>query len=169
MTVTQTYSIYVACLAAYNNGKLHGVWVDIDEGTTLDDVIEEVQTMLRNSPEEGAEEWEIHDTDWYGGHSPTTIEEAVEYVEKLSESYLDDDAFASFVSLWGVDDAGHADEAYAGKWDSDEAFAENYVDEMGYLNQIPEHLHYYFDYEKYAADLMINDYSEHNGYYFSKN
>ena len=25
-----TPSIYVACLAAYNNGHLHGKWIDVD-------------------------------------------------------------------------------------------------------------------------------------------
>lgn len=166
--ILETYSIYVACLASYNAGTLHGVWIDIEEGTTVDDVMEQVQAMLKESPEEYAEEWEIHDTGWFGGHSPTTIEEAVEYVEKLANSGLDDSVFAAFVSLWDVDSADHAAEAYVGDFASDEEFAEEWVDMCGYLDQVPENLRWYFDYEKFARDLMM-DYCEEDGHYFSHN
>jgi len=30
-TATDTPRIYVACLAAYNAGKLHGEWIDADQ------------------------------------------------------------------------------------------------------------------------------------------
>ena len=49
--------IYVACLAAYNNGFLHGRWID---ATTPDEIMEEVQAMLAASPIPQAEEWGIH-------------------------------------------------------------------------------------------------------------
>jgi antirestriction protein len=47
--------IYVACLAAYNNGKLHGKWIDAAQDA--DDIQSEVDDMLKTSPEPGAEEW----------------------------------------------------------------------------------------------------------------
>jgi antirestriction protein len=40
--------IYVACLASYNNGVLHGVWIDC-EGQSSDDIQTEVNDMLRDS------------------------------------------------------------------------------------------------------------------------
>lgn len=36
-------SIYVADLAAYNNGKLHGVWINATDD--LDDIQEQVNRM----------------------------------------------------------------------------------------------------------------------------
>lgn len=42
-------SIYAADLAAYNNGTLHGCWIDLD-GKDADDVWEEIAAMLRASP-----------------------------------------------------------------------------------------------------------------------
>lgn len=42
---------YVACLASYNAGILHGTWIDIDEDTVGDDIREEIAKMLRASPE----------------------------------------------------------------------------------------------------------------------
>ncbi|MEL6257053.1 MAG: antirestriction protein ArdA [Bacteroidota bacterium] len=35
------------------------------------------------------------------------------------------------------------------------AYAEHYLEETGQIEQIPEHLRYYFDYEAYARDLVL--------------
>ena len=56
--------IYVACLAAYNNGCLHGRWID---ATTPDEIRREVSAMLRASPESDPEESAIHDYEGFGG------------------------------------------------------------------------------------------------------
>lgn len=40
--------IYVACLASYNNGRLHGRWIDAD--SSVDVMQEQVDAMLRESP-----------------------------------------------------------------------------------------------------------------------
>ncbi len=58
--------IYVACLAAYNNGKLHGAWIDATQD--IDDIQEQVSQMLDESPEEDAEEYAIHDYEGYDGY-----------------------------------------------------------------------------------------------------
>lgn len=55
--------VYVACLAAYNNGQLHGVWVDATN--ELDDIWEQINAMLAASPVPGAEEHAIHDYDGF--------------------------------------------------------------------------------------------------------
>ena len=51
--------IYVADLAAYNNGKLHGVW--IEACSDMHDIWKAVSKMLKSSPEQMAEEYAIHD------------------------------------------------------------------------------------------------------------
>ncbi len=53
-----TPSIYVACLASYNNAILHGVWIDATQSE--DDIMKEIWEMLDNSPEPNAEEYAIH-------------------------------------------------------------------------------------------------------------
>lgn len=62
--------IYVADLAAYNNGKLHGVWINATDD--LDDIQEQVNQMLAESPEGFAEEYAIHD---YEGFDSYTLNE----------------------------------------------------------------------------------------------
>lgn len=56
--------IYVACLAAYNSGILHGEWIDACQDA--DDIKAAVDAMLKRSPEPGAEEWAIHDFEGFG-------------------------------------------------------------------------------------------------------
>tara|TARA_R110000737_G_scaffold120641_1_gene152914 strand:- start:5403 stop:5864 length:462 start_codon:yes stop_codon:yes gene_type:complete len=57
---------YVACLAAYNRGRLHGVWIDATQ--ELDEIQEQVNVMLKESPEPDAEEWAIHDYEGFGSY-----------------------------------------------------------------------------------------------------
>jgi antirestriction protein len=64
--------IYVASLSDYNNGILHGRWIDIDESSDVDDIHEQIAEMLRRSPAaekygDVAEEWAIHDYDGFKG------------------------------------------------------------------------------------------------------
>ncbi|MGL1161851.1 antirestriction protein ArdA, partial [Vibrio parahaemolyticus] len=56
--------IYVACLAAYNNGKLHGRWIDANQSTDL--IWDEINDVLKTSPEPDAEEWAVHDYEGFG-------------------------------------------------------------------------------------------------------
>ncbi len=51
--------IYVACLVAYNNGNLHGAWINACQDE--DAIHNEIRDMLKASPIENAEEYAIHD------------------------------------------------------------------------------------------------------------
>lgn len=62
--------IYVASLSDYNNGILHGRWIDADQD--VDTIHEEIAKMLKESPVarkhgDVAEEYAIHDYDGFGG------------------------------------------------------------------------------------------------------
>ncbi|MDX2266075.1 MAG: antirestriction protein ArdA [Hyphomicrobiales bacterium] len=72
--------IYVACLAAYNNGYLHGAWIDADQDAY--EIRNEIAAMLARSPIENAEEYAIHD---YEGFEGVTIGEydSVESVAQM--------------------------------------------------------------------------------------
>lgn len=50
--MSEEIRIYVADLAAYNNGKLHGIWIDATQA--LDDIQEQINELLANSPEDNA-------------------------------------------------------------------------------------------------------------------
>lgn len=49
-------------------------------------------------------------------------------------------------------------DAYEGEWDSELDFVYHLVDDMGLLNNVPEEVANYFDYDSYKRDLFIDDY-----------
>jgi antirestriction protein len=57
--MSEEIRIYVACLAAYNSGYLHGVWIDAT--ADIDDIQDQINSMLESSPIEDAEEYAIHE------------------------------------------------------------------------------------------------------------
>lgn len=78
-----TTRIYVACLAAYNTGNLHGHWIDaVQDGADIETAIQEV---LAKSPEANAEEWAIHDYEGFAGIS-LNEHESLETVAALAAS-----------------------------------------------------------------------------------
>ena len=54
MTIYTDPKIYVADLAAYSGRHWHGVWIEVTEDQ--DDIQEQIQLMLKDSPVEDAEE-----------------------------------------------------------------------------------------------------------------
>lgn len=152
---TTTPKIYVACLAAYNNGRLHGVWIDANQ--EVDCIHEDIQRMLKSSPEPFAEEWAIHDYEGFEGLQISeyeSIEDAARFAQLIE---VHGEAYVAYANHIGVDYATEEgfEEAYQGEWKSEEAFAEHIADET---MDIPEHLQFYIDYEKFSRDLFINDY-----------
>ena len=159
-TQQTTPKIYVACLAAYNNGYLHGQWIEANQDA--DAIHEEIKEMLSKSPITRAEEWAIHDYEGFGGLRLSEYEDIAKVVEMaaLIEEY--GEAWCAYAGYIGVEYATKKEfeEAYQGEWDSEEDFAENLAEET---MEIPEHLKNYIDYEKFARDLFINDYFSADG------
>ena len=60
-----TPRIYVASLSDYNNGNLHGAWIEINK--TVEEISEAIQAILATSRYPIAEEWAIHDYELPGG------------------------------------------------------------------------------------------------------
>ena len=148
MKTTQTTAkVYVACLAAYNNGILHGCWIDANqEAEAIHDAIKD---MLAQSPIANAEEWAIHDYEGFCGLRLSEYESIEKVAEMAAMIQEHGEAWAKFAEYEGIE------EAYAGEWISEEDFAESLAEET---MEIPQHLAFYIDYEKLARDLFINDY-----------
>lgn len=151
-----TPSIYIACLASYNNGILHGKWIELDQD--IDDVQKEIQTLLQTSPIENSEEYAIHDYEGFFGYSVSeyeNIESLVEFVEMIQKY---GEAYVVLIDYMGSFESTTEDvfnEVYQGQWDSEVNFTEQIADE---IMEIPKNISFYFDYEKFSNDLFINDY-----------
>jgi len=151
-----TPRIYVACLAAYNNGQLHGAWIDAAQ--SADAIHDEIRAMLASSPIPGAEEWAIHDYEDFGGIQLAEYE-GIDRVAEIAALLVEyGEPFGVWADYYG--NAVSAEEfrdAYRGEYDSEEAYAEEFIDDVGMLDSIPENLRYYFDVEKFARDMFMSD------------
>ncbi|MEH6717126.1 antirestriction protein ArdA [Parasphingorhabdus flavimaris] len=146
--------IYVACLAAYNNGTLHGKWIEANQDPY--DIWNEVSAMLVASPIEDAEEWAIHDYEGFEGYSISEYE-GFERVSEIAKFIDEQGALGGKLLEYysDLDDAKKAlGENYVGEYESLTDFAQE-ITEQG--TPIPENLTFYIDYEKMARDLEIND------------
>ena len=155
MTKNETTTrIYVACLASYNNGILHGAWIDADQDAGS--IFTEVQKMLAASPMPDAEEWAIHDYEGFYG-----------YAVSESQSFKQVSSLAVFIGEQGklgaellthfggdIDDARNTlEENYCGEYKSLADFAEELTTETV---TIPSQLAYYIDYQAMARDMELN-------------
>lgn len=73
----------------------------------------------------------------------------------------------AFVDYHGLADVEHVEDAYRGRYDSFEQYAEEYFDDV-YGHEIPENLRSYIDYDKFARDLEY-DFDFVDGFVFDKN
>src|SRR6478609_1607020 len=150
--MADTPRIYVACLAAYNGGRLHGAWIDADQ--SADGIHDAIKQMLSQSPEPGAEEWAIHDHESFQGieiGEHTSIEEVVALAELLREHET-----AGAIAYNHFSDLAEARKAlteqYYGEWSRLADWAEDYLNDTGALENVPESLRNYIDFERWADD-----------------
>lgn len=146
--------IYVACLASYNSGYLHGVWIDATD--RLDDIQEQVNDMLAQSPVEDAEEHAVHDYEGFGGYAPgeyesfATIHEVAWFIRDYPS--LAGDLLNQFNG--NVEEARTAmDDQYHGCYRSLADFAQDLTEDT---TQIPESLKFYIDYDRMGRDMEMS-------------
>jgi antirestriction protein len=156
--------IWVASLADYNNGTLHGVWLNAarDEAELQADIA----TMLAASPltattGELAEEWAIFD---YDGFAPLRIDEheSLSWISRVAKGITEHGpAFAAYADV--VEEEALLDGfdvAYLGHYDSVHAYVEQLVNDLGYDRILDEHLpatvrpYVKIDISATAADLL---------------
>lgn len=146
--------IYVACLAAYNNGILHGAWIDAVQDAH--DIWEEISCMLRASPIPNAEEWAIHDYEGFECLRLSENEGLEEVAKKAAFIEEHGELGAEIATYYGGDleDAQRAlRDHYAGVYRSVADFAE----EITETSDVPEHLKLYIDFEAMGRDMAIGD------------
>jgi antirestriction protein len=146
--------IYVACLAAYNDGHLHGVWIDIEDDANA--VREAIAKMLEASPAPHAEEYAIHD---YEGFGEVYVSEyaGIDKVVEIAGFLREHGTLGAGVLEHYGDDLAQAREAmedrYRGVFKSLAECMEELTDECVV---IPESLVNYIDYEAMARDAELN-------------
>ena len=150
ITATTTARIYVACLASYNAGILHGEWIDVTDD--LEEMQESIDAMLSRSRQPDAEEWAIHDYDApfaIGEYSSLNeIHDTVAFIEEHDEPGI----AALQLSSNGVEDAQTLMDGFHGAYDSMRDYAEEYAEScLG----VPDHIWPYFDVDALVRDLEM--------------
>lgn len=153
MTTTTPRRIYVACLASYNAGILHGRWIDANQD--VEDMQHEVKTMLLSAPACG-EEWAIQD---YDGFPPGTVGEYTDFHEVVAlADFLDEHGDLGEAVLENfLGNLGDAREAieyhYAGEWSDLATFVEDLFEESATV--VPVQLSNYIDWAAMGRDMEL--------------
>lgn len=148
-----TPRIYVACLAAYNAGILHGEWIDASQ--EVNEIWNELRSILASSPVENAEEWAIHDYEGFGSMSLSEYT-GIERVHELALFYEEHGDFGAelFEHFCGdLEDTKRSLENYMGCYESIADYARELTEGS---TEIPEALAYYIDYEAMGRDIRLN-------------
>ena len=150
-------AVYCGTYGKYNEGSIRGAWIDL----TLVKNEEEFYTICRElhqdeqDPEFMFQDWQSI-PDRYISESGINSDyfDYLETIANMSETMAE--AYECFIN--DGHDANKFEDAYMGEYDSEQDYAEQLLEETGEINEIPQHLRYYFDYEAYARDLFINEY-----------
>jgi antirestriction protein len=129
--------IYVASLADYNAGRLHGKHIRI-HGQDAEEILDEIKRdVLDTSREPVAEEWAIHDYEGFGKYRVSEYEsiERIALFGKVAEEIDDEndvEAFLYWVGASQIDTNDYLDdvdgivekfrEQFRGTWSSFKAF-----------------------------------------------
>jgi antirestriction protein len=158
--------IWVGSWLDYNNGVLHGDWIDADRDDAA--VWADIQAMLARSPTaeqtgEAAEDWGIFDNENFGSLR-IDEQETVSWVAKVARGISEHGpAFAAWAGV--VEDETLLDGFegdYLGHYESVEAYAEQLGDDLAFQQllerAVPEHLRPYvhLDTAALARDLQFS-------------
>lgn len=158
---------------------MKGAWIDMDSIGGTDEVLEELaEKGIVPHDEDGEPEYggDLLVADTEGALTKLALGKYgtfdFDLFVRLRDSGIEPEILEAWEHCFGQfpDDLDTIQGNYRGQFDSWEKMAEELLEETGELQEIPENLRYYFDYEKYARDLRIGgDMCEHNEHFFWAN
>ncbi len=162
-------TLYVNFNYTVKDGEVKEFNFEFSDGNcSKSDLIEAILEDENSSLEEDVPEFEETDIELIGLECSKDIHEKYNNINDIFEyaqTYCECEQDAEIVNA-AIDcdiQGGDIDEAYNGKFDSDEDFVENLITDCGDLPKLPNYI--YIDWERTAKEVMY-DYSEANGHYF---
>ena len=162
--------IYVGTYHKYNNGSIAGAWIDL-ENLSQEEFYLKCKELHKDEtdPEFMYQDFEC-DEIFKGMISECGIDpEFWELKETLENTEIDLEALTAYKSIFGEIDIQDFEDKFYGHFEGyniNREFGEHILEELGELEQVPQHLRYYIDAEAYGRDLLINDFSEFDGFVF---
>lgn len=146
-------AIYVADLAAYNEGKLIGEWVNLTQFSSGEEVVEHIQELVEKwSKEQGVEreEWAIHDYEGFPSRMYSEymgraedFQEIFDFIEAIENTGLPQDVVESWVDYAGEDQIDRIQDAYFGVYDDKSDFAYQLIEDTGGIGEMGGQASYY--------------------------
>jgi len=148
-----------------------GAWVELDSSTTWETIADAIREAI---PGADCDEILCADAEGLARHFLSRydcfdLKAWTEWIEAAERTHLEPELIALYcdnIGQWDAETVQAAEDSYYGEHDSPEDFAAELLENTGELSSIPENLRYYFDFEKYARDLLITDFFETEGHYF---
>jgi len=160
-------NIYVGTYSKYNDGNLAGKWLALDQYNNRQEFYSACAELHND---EDDPEFMFQD---YEGIPDGFISECMvaDEVWEMIEAFKghDEDAIIAFTEWRGEWSLTAFEDCYQGKYNSEIDFTYELIDSNGQLNEMPAHLHYYFDYQKYSDELFQGDFHFTDGHVFFNN
>ncbi|MEO4002011.1 antirestriction protein ArdA [Mesorhizobium sp. CAU 1732] len=145
--------IYVACLAAYNNGYLHGAWIDADQDAYQ--IRDQIAAMLARSPVEHSEEYAIHDCEGFEGVSISEYA-GIDSVARMAAFIAEHGALGARLLEQFSGDMDQAETALQDCYHGQFASLADYMEELTAESvMIPEALRHYVNWDAMARDAEM--------------
>jgi len=165
--------LYVGTYGKYNNGDLSGAWLDPMDYETREDFFKACLELHKDERDPEIMFQDVEDDD-LGIYSEYSLSNSAWQILKACEEISDSDAFAAFVHLFEHDINGKDsddivelfNERYFGRFENNYELGEYIANECGYLENVPEDVARYFDFEAFGRDCAF-DFHEDGEYYFT--
>lgn len=156
--------VYVGTYHKYNCGSIAGKWLDLEDYADSDGFLAACRELHKDEsdPELMFQDFEGFPRAFYGESwiNPAlwdwlALDENDREILAVYQEHIDSEA--------DIDDAR---ERFAGKYDSPEDWAAEFLDDTGALAEVPENLRSYIDFEAYARDARLGGdvvFARHDG------
>lgn len=175
-------AIWLGCLSCYNNGRLNGKWITAEQAQEPE-AAETMNGLAKLSTIDNysasrcrkcfGDEFDVMDHQLIP-RSCANAKDFYENAEQLAELHNANelDIIVSLANHLGTDTSlddlvNYHRDNYRGEYNTLLDFAEQYADEVGDTNAVPEHMRNYIDYEYYGRELMHSHFEEAGHYWVS--
>jgi antirestriction protein len=172
--------IFIGSLSDYANGYLTGEWVKIKPKIKKEQFINIVKEVIEKTSITPTEEYLISDYSFFGCKLEQYEDLSLVY-DKALLSMQYGPVFEAYCKVFGWENylpalnietiKADIDNHFCGDFELLEDFAEQYLDDCGILEQIPEGLIDFFDFKQYGDSLLMSSFDmarvENSLYFFS--
>lgn len=165
MGTTTTPAVYVGTYHKYNCGSIFGKWFDLTDFDSKDAFYAACHALHADEADP-----EFMFQDWEGIPSAFAGESYIDwyFIDAYKRALADgmEQAFTVWSDYFDDCDYDLFQDAWCGEAGSEEDYARELAEECGLLQDVPESLRGYFDFEAFARDMFMNDFVFLEGYVF---